>query len=65
MQRERCRVGLKSVGRTCVRAQGQTVMPISDALSWDLGYAAQAIRTLPQRIREVKEAADAVIQHKP
>jgi hypothetical protein len=37
-------------------------MPITKALQDDLGYARDYLMVLPQRIREVEEAADAVLK---
>jgi len=61
-QRKRCRRGGKAVGAVCVSEQALVTMPIHKALQDDLTYARDYLVALPQRIREVQEAADAVLK---
>jgi hypothetical protein len=60
--RKRCRPSSKSVLAVCVRRFAVVEMPITKALQDDLTYARDYLLVLPQRIREVQEAADAVLK---
>ena len=60
--KRRCRSGSKSVHAACVTPFAVVEMPITKVLQDDLGYARDYLMVLPQRIREVEEAADAVLK---
>lgn len=60
-QRSRCGPRLKADRRTCVAAFTPVQVTLSDSLSWDLGYAAQALLKRPQAIREAVEAAHDIL----
>jgi predicted amino acid racemase len=60
--RQRCRKGSKSVNAACVTPVTLVRVPIPKALQDDLSYARDYLMELPQRIREVQQAADAVLK---
>ena len=60
--RRRCRQGSKSVNAACVTPLTLVQVPLPKALQDDLSYARDYLMVLPQRIREVQEAADAVLK---
>ena len=60
--RKRCRPSSKSVLAACVKPFAVVQMPITKVLQDDLTYARDYLLVLPQRIREVQEAADAVLK---
>lgn len=60
--RKRCRHGSKSVLAACVKPFAVVQVPITKVLQDDLTYARDYLMVLPQRIREVQEAADAVLK---
>ena len=60
--RKRCRPGGKSVLAACVKPFAVVQVPITQVLQDDLTYARDYLLVLPQRIREVQEAADAVLK---
>lgn len=60
--RKRCRPGSKSVLAACVKPFAVVQLPITQVLQDDLTYARDYLLVLPQRIKEVQEAADAVLK---
>ena len=60
--RERCRSGSKAVNAACVKSMAVVSMQVPAALQDDLSYARDYLMVLPQRIREVEEAAEAVLR---
>lgn len=60
--RRRCRKGTKSVNAACVTPLTLVQVQIPQALQDDLGFARDYLMELPQRIREVQEAANAVLR---
>ena len=60
--RRRCRPGLKRVGATCCDARSVVKVALKESICDDLNRAAYYIQTLPQRIAEVKAAAEAVYE---
>jgi len=60
--KRRCRHGSKSVLAACVKPFAVMQVPITRVLQDDLTYARDYLLVLPQRIREVQEAADAVLK---
>jgi len=60
--RKRCRQGTKSVNAACVVPLAVVQVPIRKELQDDLTYARDYLLVLPQRIKEVQEAADAVLK---
>lgn len=60
--RRRCRKGSKSVNAACVTPLTLVQVSIPKALQDDLGYARDYLMVLPQRIREVQQAANAVLK---
>lgn len=60
--RRRCRRGTKSVNAACVTPVTLVQVPLPTALQDDLSYARDYLMELPQRIREVQQAADAVLK---
>jgi len=60
--RKRCRTGSKSVMAACVKPFAVVQVPITQVLQDDVSYARDYLMVLPQRIREVQEAADAVLK---
>jgi len=60
--RRRCRQGSKSVNAACVKSIVITKEQIPKALQDDLTYARDYLMELPQRIREVVQAADDLLK---
>jgi hypothetical protein len=60
--KRRCRQGSKSVLGVCVKPLAVVEMPITRVLQDDLGYARDYLMVLPQRIKEVQQAANAVLK---
>jgi len=58
----RCLHGSKSVNATCVTPLAVVQVQIPQALQDDLSFARDYLMALPQRIREVQQAADAVLK---
>ncbi len=46
----------------CVKSVALVAMPLLGALQDDLAYARDYLMVLPERIREVEEAAEAVLR---
>ena len=61
-KRKGCRRGSKAVNAACVRSTVLVAVELPQVLQDDIGYARDYLVVLPQRIREVKEAADAVLK---
>jgi hypothetical protein len=61
-QRKRCRSGSKAVNAACVRKAVLVAMQLPQVLQDDLSYARDYLMVLPQRIKEVQQAADAVLR---
>lgn len=62
--RAKCGTGQKAVGSTCVRALAVAEVAINPRATEELGYAASALLRYPQALREVAEAANAVLTHR-
>jgi|688.fasta_scaffold1847258_2 hypothetical protein len=60
--RKKCRKGSKSVNAACVRSTVLVTAELPRVIQDDLSYARDYLMVLPRRIREVKEAADAVLE---
>jgi predicted amino acid racemase len=60
--RRRCRKGTKSVNAACVTPLAIVQVPIRKELQDELSFARDYLVELPHRIREVQEAADAVLR---
>jgi hypothetical protein len=60
-KRKKCHSGLKAVNAACVRKAVVVTVELPRVLQDDLTYARDYLMVLPQRIREVQEAADAVL----
>jgi len=60
--KRRCRHGSKSVNATCVTPLAVVQVQIPKALQDDLSFARDYLMELPQRIKEVQLAADAVLK---
>jgi len=60
--RRRCRQGSKSVNLACVKSIVITQEQIPEALQDDLSYARDYLMVLPQRIKEVLQAADDLLK---
>jgi hypothetical protein len=60
--KRRCRHGSKSVNATCVTPLAVVQMPIPQVLQDDLSFARDYLMELPQRIKEVQLAANAVLK---
>ena len=58
----RCRQGSKSVNSACVKSIVVTQEQIPEALQDDLSYARDYLMVLPQRIKEVLQAADDLLK---
>ncbi len=61
-KRKRCRSGSKAVNAACVRKAVLVAMKLPQVLQDDLSYARDYLMVLPQRIKEVQQAADAVLR---
>jgi hypothetical protein len=62
LPKRRCGVGQKCVGATCCVARNPITVTLRQSVCEDLDRAAYYITTLPQRIKEVQEAAEAVLE---
>lgn len=60
--KKKCRHGTKSVNAACVTIFTTVQVPLPKALQDDLSYARDYLMVLPERIREVQQAADAVLK---
>ena len=60
--KRRCRHGIKSVNATCVTPLAVVQVQIPQAQQDDLGFARDYLVELPQRIKEVQQAANAVLK---
>jgi len=60
-KRKGCRPGNKAVNAACVRKAVVVTVELPRVLQDDLTYARDYLMVLPQRIREMQEAADAVL----
>ena len=61
-KRKGCRQGSKAVNAACVGRTVVVAVELPRVLQDDLSYARDYLMVLPQRIREVQEAADAVLK---
>lgn len=61
-QRKRCRSGSKAVNAACVRKAVVVAVELPRVLHDDLSYCRDYLMVLPQRIKEVQQAADAVLR---
>lgn len=59
--RKRCRKGSKSVLAACVKPFAVVEVPLHKKLQDDLGFARDYLMKLPRLLKEVQEAADAVL----
>ena len=62
IKKKRCRSGLKAVNAACVKRAVVVTVELPRVLQDDLTYARDYLMVLPQKIREVKEAAEAVLK---
>lgn len=60
--KRRCRPGTKSVNAACVTRMAMVSVALPKVLQDDLAFARDYLMVLPERIREVEEAADAVLK---
>jgi len=60
-KRGRCRGNTKAVGRACVKAWEPQAVTLDDRVGVAVSRAANYLLTLPQRVAEVKKAADEVL----
>ena len=60
--RKGCRPGSKAVNAACVRSTVLVAVELPQVLQDDISFAKDYLMVLPQRIREVQEAADAVLK---
>jgi hypothetical protein len=60
--KRRCRHGSKSVNACCVTPLAVVQVPIPKALQDDLSFARDYLMELPQLIKEVQLAANAVLK---
>jgi hypothetical protein len=61
-KRKRCRGKTKAVGRACVEAWTPQAVTLDDRVGVALSRAADYLLTLPERVAEVKKAADEVLR---
>jgi hypothetical protein len=61
-KRKRCRPDSKAVNAACVRKAVVVSVDVPLVLQDELSYARDYLVVLPERIREVQEAADAVLK---
>lgn len=61
-KRKRCRGKTKAVGRACVEAWTPQAVTLDDRVGVALSRAAYYLLTLPERVAEVKKAADEVLR---
>lgn len=61
-KRKGCRQGSKAVNAACVRSTVLVTVELPQVLQDDIGFARDYLVVLPQRIKEVKAAADAVLK---
>jgi hypothetical protein len=59
---KRCRKGTKSVGRTCCDGKKEVTIEFDERIGIALSRAADYVYTLPERIDEVRQAADEVLK---
>jgi hypothetical protein len=60
--RMKCRQGTKSVNATCVVSTAMVTVELPKVLHGDISFAKDYLMVLPERIREVEEAAEAVLK---
>ncbi len=60
--RKKCRKGSKSVNAACVRNTVLVAAELPRVIQDDLSYARDYLMVLPQRIRDVQQAAEAVLK---
>ena len=60
-KRGRCCGNTKAVGRACVKAWEPQAVTLDDRVGVAVGRAAYYLLTLPERVAEVKQAADEVL----
>lgn len=60
----KCGKGQKAVGSTCVRALTATEVDLEPGVREKLEYAASVLQKYPQAVKEVTEAAKAVLNHR-
>ena len=60
-KRGRCRGNTKAVGRACVKAWEPQTVTLDERVGVALSRAAYYLLTLPERVAEVKKAADEVL----
>ena len=59
---KKCRKGSKSVNAACVRSTVLVTAELPRVIQDDLSYARDYLVVLPQRIRDVQQAAEAVLR---
>ena len=62
VKEQRCPSNAKAVGRACVKAYRAYTVTLDDRVGVAVNRAADYLLTLPQRVAEVKEAAEAVLR---
>ena len=60
--RKKCRQGSKAVNAACVRSTVLVAVELPLTIQDDLSYARNYLMVLPQRIRDVQQAGDAVLK---
>jgi hypothetical protein len=62
VKKQRCRGNAKAVGRACVRKGETNTVSLDDRVGVAVNRAADYLLTLPERVAEVKKAADEVLR---
>lgn len=60
-ERKRCRKGSKSVLAACVKPFAVVEVPLRKEVQDDIGFARDYLMKLPRLLKEVQEAAEAVL----
>jgi hypothetical protein len=61
-RRDRCRKGQKAVGRACCDRRQTATIEFDERVGIAISRAANYLRTLPERLEEVRQAADIVLR---
>jgi len=61
VKEQRCPRGTKAVGRACVKAWAPYTVTLDDRVGVAVSRAAYYLLTLPERVAEVKQAAEEVL----
>jgi hypothetical protein len=62
VKEQRCRGNTKAVGRTCAKHNQAYTVSLDDRVAVAVGRAADYLLTLPERVAEVKKAADELLR---